>query len=705
MSDNQAPVKTGLLKFLRESVGSQFVIPVYQRNYTWTANKEVKQYFEDLKSILEDKYDKHFLGILIYLDTPIDFATREFSVIDGQQRLTTTFLILYAIKNLMIRNNLLDDAKKIENQFLTNQYVADKLKFKLKPLVSDDEVYRQIVNDQFDEITNKSSNVYKNFSWINDQLGIMLETYSFNEILMALDKLYVVCIPVSKDDSPQKIFESINSTGAKLTASDLIRNYILMDVDSDTQERLYNKYWRKLEGYLSSDSKKIELFFRMFLACQNKTLSNVTAIYSDFKKWYSVEINNSTPESILKDIVRYAKYYSNIYTRTIDDVDAEIKTSVEEFRNNLTEMPAPFLMEMYKLYETISDEGNRLISAKQFNEIINIINIYLVRRSICGFDTSDITRLFPVLLKDVLNDCNDDYSKIVDYVKKNLINKQRGKSAAMPDDEQIRNILEFANVYNLRLTLRVIFDKIETYNNPAPVNLKKLSIEHLMPQTPTKEWLTALGNIDEITYERNLHRLGNLTLATKVDNSKMKNKPWEYKKEILADTAHLTINQEILNKDTWTLDDINNRTKILINQIINLYPYSSASDDVIEKHEIILEWDDVIAEAYLYEEDGSVEVQAGAEIVKYNKNDNVEEWQHDLYAELLENGVIKETDKGAVFVKPYLFISQRKGYTALSVSAGLILCGSRNGWEYWKDSAGSALNNNKVLKTKLTGKS
>ena len=84
MHDNQAPVKTGLLKFLRESVGGQFVIPVYQRNYTWTANKEVKQYFEDLKSVLEDKYDKHFLGILIYLDTPIDYSTREFSVIDGQ---------------------------------------------------------------------------------------------------------------------------------------------------------------------------------------------------------------------------------------------------------------------------------------------------------------------------------------------------------------------------------------------------------------------------------------------------------------------------------------------------------------------------------------------------------------------------------------------------------------------------------------------
>ena len=114
----------------------------------------------------------------------------------------------------MIKKGLVDDAQRIENRFLTNQYVADKLKFKLKPLVSDDEVYRQIVNEQFDEITNKASNVYKNFSWINDHLEELLKTYSFNDILIALDKLYVVCIPVNKDDSPQKIFESINSTGA-----------------------------------------------------------------------------------------------------------------------------------------------------------------------------------------------------------------------------------------------------------------------------------------------------------------------------------------------------------------------------------------------------------------------------------------------------------------------------------------------------------
>ena len=208
----------------------------------------------------------------------------------------------------------------------------------------------------------------------------------------------------------------------------------------------------------------------------------------------------------MKNILRYARCHNNLYTKPISKLDKGIQTSVKEFRNNLSDMPAPFLMEMYSLYETYDERNERMISSTQLSEILNVINTYLLRRAICGLDTSDITRLFPLLLKDVMNECKGDYKQLVEYLKKNLINKHRGKSARMPDDEMLRTVLEYANVYNLRFTLRIIFDKIETHNNPAPVDLSKLSVEHLMPQTPTKEWLEVLY-IDEETYERNLHRL------------------------------------------------------------------------------------------------------------------------------------------------------------------------------------------------------
>lgn len=703
MFEQQPPKKTGLIEFIKASIGSQFVIPVYQRNYTWTSNREVKQYFDDLENILNGKYTKHFLGILIYLDTPIDFSTREFSIIDGQQRLTTTFLILYAIKDLMLKNGLNNEAMILENQVLINQYVPDKLKLKLKPLVADDEVYQNIVLGTLSEVKEKNSNVYKNYLFILEKLENLLKKYSFNDILMALDKLYIVTVPVLKTDSPQKIFESINSTGSKLCASDLIRNYILMDIQSDTQEKFYNLYWKSIENYVTSDSKKLESFFRLFLAAKTKILSNITSVYINFKEWFEQEKNSTDTESILKEIVKYSRFYNNIYIKPIDNVNIVLRDSLADFRCNLSEMPAPFFMEIYNLCESIGENGEPLVNYEQFNQIIQIVNTYLIRRAICGLDTSDITRLFPTLLKDVLRECGDSYHNIVEYTKKNLVNKQRGKSAQMPTDDYLRNYLQNANVYNLRLTLRIIFDKIETLNNPAPVNLKKLSIEHLMPQTPTKEWLDAL-EIDEITYENHLHRLGNLTLATKVDNSKMKNKPWEYKKAILLDTSHLIMNQEILKKDTWTIKDIDERNNDLIDKIISIYPYFLASDEFIAKHDIYLECDGVQATAILYEEDGSVEIQAGSQIVDYKNNTCNSDWQFDIFNELLLEGYIKETENGAIFVKPYLFSPQKKNYTALSVTAGLILCGSRNGWEYWKDSNGKSLNENTILKNRITGK-
>ena len=255
MSNIQPPIRTGLLDFIQKSIGSQFVIPVYQRNYTWTANKGVKQYLDDLKSVLNGEYKNHFLGIIIYIDTAIDFSTKEFSVIDGQQRLTTTFLILYAIRYIMKENKMDDAIVALDGQFLTNPFASERIKYKLKPLVADDDVYQLIINEKLENITNKNSTVYKNFVYIYKEIKKLNKEYDLNQILTALNQLYVVCIPLSEDDNAQKIFESINATGVKLTASDLIRNYLLMEMKSDLQEKYYKEYWMQIERLLGSDAK------------------------------------------------------------------------------------------------------------------------------------------------------------------------------------------------------------------------------------------------------------------------------------------------------------------------------------------------------------------------------------------------------------------------------------------------------------------
>lgn len=577
---DKVPVRIGLLKMLRINE-VQYVIPVYQRNYTWTSGHEVKKLLEDLYEVLNGNRKKHFLGIMIYLSQEISMFQREYSIIDGQQRLTTIFLLLYALKAIMLKRGMKKDAEQLEKQYLQNSNAKDD-PYKLKPLVSDDNVYQCIVHGRVDDIENKKSNVYLNYKYIKDWLEYILKEYTIDNVLSSLDELYIVCIPVGTDDYPQKIFESINATGAKLTASDLIRNYILMPITSDKQDEYYKKYWRKIEALIAPDSKKLESFFRFFIMAKRGTMVNKNATYKAFVNWFE-ESKNKTEDiqSILQEIVRYAKYHNFIFKKDIASLPKELQKSIKEYRTIKSEMPVPLLLDYCALNEAYNNKGNG-ISNQQLSEIISTLNSYLMRRALCEMDTSSITRYFPLLLKETKNKCNGDYTNIVSCFRKCLINENRGTPQEMPDDKKLMDRIYNANMYNIASWVNIFFRKLESDNNPAPVDFSKLSIEHLMPQTVTAQWLVALDT-DKETYEENVHRLGNLTLAAVTDNSKMSNNSWEKKKSILMTTSHLKINQNILKKDSWTLKDIDERTKDLVGHIAKLYPYDAVKDEEMEK--------------------------------------------------------------------------------------------------------------------------
>jgi len=689
MQQENIPIKVGLLELLYGSQGTQFVIPAYQRNYTWVANREVKQLLDDIRVVLSGERSKHFIGIMIYLETTISPFQRERSVIDGQQRLTTIFLILYAIKELMLERNMNSDAEKLENMYMVNPY-NETNKFKLKPLVSDDTVYQQIVTRDFDSIQEKKANVYLNFIYIKNTLQELLGTYTINDILEAMNRLYIVCVPIGKDDYPQKIFESINATGAKLTASDLIRNFILMPIQSDLQDKYYNKYWKRLEQLIDSDSKKLEAFFRFFIITKRLTLINKSAVYRAFTEWYEDNVPDYTEEGIFKEIVDYATYYNAIYKIPIASLDSALQKPIEEFRYILSDMPAPLLMELYAIHKRVDTNGRPCISAQQLAEIITILNSYLMRRSLCGMDTSDITRYFPTLLKETLADCNGNYSGIVEVFKKNLINRNKGNSQEMPDNNRLRERIRNANMYNLRTWLGIFFRKLESENNPAPVDFSKLSIEHLMPQTATQDWYDAL-NTDKDTYDENIHRLGNLTLAARSDNSKIGNKIWEYKNKVLASTNHLKINQMVLQKEYWTIDAIEERTQLLIAEIARLYPYYEAKDSSVTKIPIYINYQDAYAQGYYYPDNGSVEVLEGSTLYMNLPSPESYPEVEAFRSELKDNGILREDNHQLVLATNHVFYPKRVNATALSTTAALILHGSRNGWEYWLNEDGVQL--------------
>lgn len=694
----QPPKRVGLMELLRSSVGTQFVIPVYQRNYTWTAKKEVKQYFEDLKKVILGNYNNHFLGIIIYLDTPLGPFEREFSVIDGQQRLTTTFLMVYAIRDILLEQNNKQYADLLEQQYLTNMAVDQKLKLKLKPLVSDDNVYQQIINGQFDEITEERSNVYQNYLYLKDCINNLISNgKTIQEIILSLDKVYLVCVPLSENDNAQKIFESINSTGAKLTASDLIRNYILMTIQSEKQDYYYNQYWKPIEINLLNDSTALERFFRMFLAVKKKDLSNMNIVYRTFIDWYETERRQKkSVEDILKDIKNYSGWYNNIYYKKLDSTKLSDRT-LSDFRKMNSEMPAPLVMDLHRLLS----EG--FISEQTFANCVNYITTYLLRRALCSCESKVISRIFPSILNSVLSSEESQYSDIEEKLKKYLVNANKAKSSYMPDDKELREHLHDDNMYIARTPLRYVLDKMELHNNSAPVDLNALSIEHLMPQEGAK-WLSKL-DIDEDEYSKQRNRLGNLTLISKSDNSKAQNNIWEFKKELFASTSHLKMNEYILSRPDWNVEEIENRTNMLIEKILEMFPYFSAptnESDIIPIH-INSSDPEFVAKGLFYCDSGAVEILKDSMVPDYHDNVNYEA-NAELFEKLEEDGSIEKREDGYYFAENSVIYPEKSDGTALSKTAGLLLNGSRNGKDYWLDEFNNPINKNEIFLKSKYGK-
>lgn len=675
----KAEVESLLDDFIKKSLGNQYVIPVYQRNYTWNKNKHVKQILSDVRALLKGEKDSHFLGTIVYA-VKVGHEINEREIVDGQQRLTTVFLMLYALKNIALEIDKTDEAGRITEEYLENKYVDDKYKLRLKPLVSDDNVYQKIAEglDIEAEESVLESKVYINYCYIKEEFEkwILEEGVDIATIRKAIDKLKIVYIKIDEGDDAQSIFESINSTGETLTSADLIRNYILMKKGNDEQEKCYKDYWLVLENYMSEDSKKIAEFFRFFLAVKTYSLCNQNAIYDTFKQFWK---DSGTAEDImLNEIVKFAKYYHVLYLSEHAEISFA-KQAIADLRKIKSNMPAPFLMKMLELKE------NDVITEKQLEDIISIINIYMIRRHMMKLDTSDISRYFPQLLRSVMNICEQyGYDKIVDILKKCLVNDNRQKSAYMPDDKQIRAYLWNANAYALVHT-RMILDRVEHLNNTAPVDLSKLSIEHVMPQTPNEYWIKYTDG-DKQEYDKQVNRIGNLTLVSKIDNSTMGNSNFEKKKKVLEDTLHINMNKEIYEKQEWSVEEIDRRTNELIDAFISIYPYCSSVGDYIDKKkdvEINITREDVYAYGIL--KNGSeVEVLAGSGI-RYNTMP-IQEKYRILRKRLIDEGVIINEEEKWVFDENYIF-------STLSAGANIILGGKYNGWTVWRDESGKLIKN------------
>lgn len=561
--------ETTLNKLLNTS--RQFIVPIFQRNYSWQKNQYEQLWFDILRASKFKEKQNHFIGSIVYIDmgTPAG-RPQQLLLIDGQQRLTTISILLCAIKDYVQKFNLetkLINLAKIKNQFLYNSDEIDEDKYKLLLNVQDKETYIKLIDNTIFTVNKPATNIIKCYEFFYERIEDFIKQYGqIDEIYAGIFKLSLVSISLDKDsDNPQMIFESMNSTGKDLSQTDLLRNYLLMDLTPEKQTRLYKTYWKPMEELFGediykNDVNKFDYFIRDFLILKSDTgyICKINNVYENFKRYYLD--NNCEKFAVLRDLFTYAKYYACI--DLLQENDDELKLYWQEFKKLDSHVVYPFLLKLY------DDYSRQILIKEDFKKILQVVISYLWRRAICEIPTNSLSKTFATLYQAV---DKDDY---VNSVIKAFVFKSSYKR--FPSDYEVREKLQTKDIYHFRLR-KYLLEALENYYHKEPIDLNtaNYTIEHIMPQNieHNLSWQQMLGENWQEVHSLYLHTLGNLTITGY--NAEMSNKSFGEKVngESGFKHSHLKLNESIVQCDVWNKKAIQRRTNILTDIILKIWKY------------------------------------------------------------------------------------------------------------------------------------
>lgn len=558
----------------------RFVIPVYQRPYSWKkANCELL--IKDLLNLSKRNDDAtHFFGSIVYVVNNIGNCN-EYIIIDGQQRITTISLLLLAIRNYITNNSLSIgiNALEITNRYLTDAYSDSAKKLKLKLVQGDDDAYDRLI-EKTQPIAN--NNVTVNYNFFYEKISSLSEN-EIKGLYDAIRKLIIVNISLNPNngDDPQLIFESLNSTGLDLEEADKIRNYVLMKMPSAQQERIYKNYWEKLENKVSKED--INKFIRHYLAVKTRELANENKLYFAFKG-HREKNNTLMIEDILDDILIYADFYNQIRNAKISDKTRYLNT-IARINKLEVNTVTPLLFDLFYA------KNQGLLSEDEMSDCVSVIESYIARRIICGLPTSALNKIFVSMGAEIQKYIDKNGATFIDALKYSVLSKT-GKSR-FPTDHDFEEKFVVYELYNAKPnTRKYFFERLENYNNRERIAVEEqidngeLTIEHVMPQTLTKEWKESLGEKWELIHSKFIDTIGNLTLTAY--NSDYSNLMFA-KKKTLADKgfdySKLSLNAYIKTCGTWSETQITERAAKLYSWAEKIWqtPITNFIPDIIEE--------------------------------------------------------------------------------------------------------------------------
>ena len=558
---------------------TQFVIPVYQRNYDWSTG-QCKQLLDDIFEVGNNKkMNAHFIGSIVYVHDDVYTASRikELTIIDGQQRLTTLTLIYLALYQLA--KDLKDEGleSEISETYLINKFAPEEEKLKLRPTDNNDKALKFLLRENSGEEYTDFSKLIDNFNYFKGR--ITEENYQV--VLKGLSKLMFVEVSLDREkDDPQRIFESLNSTGLELTQADLIRNYILMGLNRRDQNKIYQNYWEVIEKLAkdeSSNSSRVSEFIRDYLTLENKNIPNKGKVYLEFKGKYPIGTLEEL-EAVLSSLKTLVKHYNKLVNPK-NESDKEIKRQLEYISKLEINVAYPFLMKVYGDYST------EVIDKPTFLKVLDLIQSFTWRRFILGLPTNALNKIF-MNLYDKVDTSNYFYS-----IQKSLL--QRTGVQRFPRNTEVIDALKIKDVYNIKSKNRTyLLERLENFENREPVLIDgntDITIEHIFPQNPDAKWKLELG-VDEYNYikENYLNTIGNLTLSG--NNGKLGNKPFIEKRDLPEagyKDSRLWLNKYLTILEKWNKSEIERRFDLIAERFLKIWEIPDISiDDTLDDNEV-----------------------------------------------------------------------------------------------------------------------
>ena len=550
--------ETNLLNFLKKS--SQFIVPIYQRTYSWT-ERECEQLWEDiLQTGKGENISAHFIGSIVYIEKGLYHISSQSSlfVIDGQQRLTTAALIIEALARHVGDIEPLEgfSQKKLREYYLPNPLESGELRYKLL-LTQTDKTSLIALLEQKPWPREHSIKIKENFEFFVKKIK-ELGSDDIKSLCKGLKKLILVDIALDRSqDKPQRIFESMNSKGKELSQADLIRNFILMDLDPDFQIELYQNHWRPMEQAFGQEaySKSFDFFIRDYLTMKTKEIPNIGRVYEAFKNY----AQNKEMPALIADIQTFADYYCAIALN--QETDKSLKRAFSDLRELKVNVSYPFLLQVYDDYK------KDLLSVQDFESVIRLVESYVFRRAVCNIPTNSLNKIFANFGRAIKKD------SYLESIKAHFL--LQSSYRRFPKDEEFFREIQIRDLYRFR-SRSYWLRKLENYDRSKErVDVNECTIEHILPQNKnlSQSWQRTLGPKWKEIQEKYLHTLGNLTLTGY--NSQYSDKPFIEKRDMKGvgfKESPLRLNEALRDKETWGENEIKERAEQLAKKAIKVWP-------------------------------------------------------------------------------------------------------------------------------------